>query len=288
MYKGVLLAALLMVTAQVFSCDEEGHTGFLPENDLYIPVNAEFGTDMTEVKFNAIIDRIDSVYSKIVKEQGGTLKWNRNWTDGTVNASAQRFLSTWTVNMYGGLARHPLVTDDAFALVVCHELGHHLGGAPKIGGFMSKWASNEGQSDYFATLKCFRKVYGSDDNIKIVSEMNVPAIVEDKCRDNFKDEKEVALCIRGAMGGKSLALLLGSLRNTTGIDFDTPDQNVVDTTDNAHPAAQCRLDTYFAGAICDKSANEDVSNKDFSKGVCSRKNGYVDGVRPLCWYKPQN
>src|SRR5690606_38077295 len=118
MYKSVFLIALLLGTMQVFACDENGKSGFLPENDLNIPVNAEFGNDMTEAKFNAIIDRIDAVYAPIVKEKGGKLKWNRDWKNGTVNASAQRFFSSWKVNMYGGMARHSLVTDDAFALVV--------------------------------------------------------------------------------------------------------------------------------------------------------------------------
>jgi hypothetical protein len=36
--------------------------------------------------------------------------------------------------MFGGLARHELVTDDGFMMVVCHETGHHLGGAPRYNG----------------------------------------------------------------------------------------------------------------------------------------------------------
>ena len=50
--------------------------------------------------FNEIIDRVDAIYAPIVKKRGGTLSWARNWSDGTVNASAQRFFWTYKVNMY--------------------------------------------------------------------------------------------------------------------------------------------------------------------------------------------
>ena len=33
--------------------------------------------------------------------------------------------------MFGGLAGHETITTDAFALVACHELGHHIGGAQR-------------------------------------------------------------------------------------------------------------------------------------------------------------
>jgi hypothetical protein len=289
MFKKVslLLATSFLFVGSSQSCDIDGNTGFLPENDLYVGVDSKFRTDMTEARFNEIIDRVDKHYRPIVKDLGGKLKWNRKWTDGTVNASAQRMFKTYTVNMYGGLARHELVTDDAFAMVVCHEMGHHLAGAPKVGGFMMKWASNEGQSDYFASLKCFRRAFQDDNNVEIVNKMTIPALVEAKCEASYTDSNDQALCKRIAMGGKSLAELLGSLRGTANIKFDTPDQGVVSTTNNKHPAAQCRLDTYFQGALCDKRISDELSNKDPKAGTCNRDEGYTDGVRPLCWYKPK-
>ena len=289
MFKNILLVvslALILTTINVFACDENGKSGFMPENDLNISVDAKNANTMTEERFNEIIDKVDKYYAPIVNSLGGKLSWARNWNDGTVNASAQRQGKTYKVNMYGGLARHELVTDDGFALVVCHELGHHLGGAPKIGSFMSKWASNEGQSDYFATLKCFRRVFESENNLNVVSQMNVPAEVTKSCEANFTLANDVALCERSAMGGLSLANLLGSLRGTTNVDFNTPDTSTVARTNNAHPAAQCRLDTYFQGAICELNYTDDLDNKDPNKGTCNRVANQKDGLRPLCWYAP--
>lgn len=281
----ILLFGFLFSIAPSFSCDMAGTTGFLPENDMRIGVDDKMRNTMTEERFNEIIDKVDKHYNPIVEAKGGNLKWSRNWSNSKVNASAQRFFWSWKVSMYGGLARHPLVTDDAFAMVVCHELGHHLGGVPGPEGFLS-WASNEGQSDYFASLKCFRRVFESEDNEAIVAEMDVPQLVKEKCSANYSLDSDVALCIRSSMAGKSLAMLLGDLRGNSDVNFHTPDPKVVSKTNNAHPAAQCRMDTMFQGAICDRRLSDEVSDEDALAGTCNRSQGDVDGVRPLCWYKP--
>ena len=258
-----------------------GNTGFMPENDMQIAVGDKSANDMTEAKFNAIIDKVEKVYKKVVKDKKAILKIKRKWKNNTVNASAQQMWKYWIVNMYGGLARHPDVSADGFAMVVCHELGHHLGGAPKYSG----WASNEGQADYFGSMKCFRRVYENDDNVAIISKMEVDQEATDKCNTSFTNEAEVALCIRASMAGKSLAKLLGRGR---AVNFKTPDTSVVDQTNNKHPAGQCRLDTYFQGALCTKEWSREVDPKDPTKGVCNRSENYKLGVRPLCWYKPSD
>lgn len=191
----------------------------------------------------------------------------------------------YQVNMYGGLARHPDVTNDGFALVVCHELGHHLGGAPKK-LIPNSWASNEGQADYFATLKCFRRVYGQDNNAEIVSKMDIDPLVTEKCNQVWSNSSDIALCKRSAMAGKSLAKLL-SRRSDKTPEFDTPDPSVVKLTYSGHPAGQCRLDTYFHGALCDQPFTKKLSRRDPLIGTCNRATNDIVGIRPLCWYRPK-
>lgn len=289
MKKGIIatiaLSALSM-TSSTFACDRLGHTGFAPENNLRIAVDDKATNGMTQERFNQIIDRVEKVYIPVAKTKGGNYKVIRNWTDETVNAYATENGSDWQVQMFGGLARHPLVTDDGFMLVVCHETGHHLGGAPKKGGFGSKWASNEGQADYFGAMKCMRRVIDHDDNAGIVANMKVDADAKTKCEMIFHNDNEIALCERIAMAGKSLAMLLGELGGNSKVAFNTPDKSVVTKTYDAHPEAQCRLDTYFSGSLCDKSWNIDVDNKKAEVGVCIKSDGHTEGIRPLCWYKP--
>lgn len=263
-----------------------GKSGFMPENKLKITRFAKDTNGMTEQTFLSIISRVEKVYSPIVTTKGGQLKMINDWNDGTVNAFADRQGSVWQVHMFGGLARHQLTTNDGFMLVVCHELGHHMGGAPKYTDVGNDWASDEGEADYWGALKCMRRVLESDDNAKIVSKMKIDQAATKKCQMLYHTENEVALCQRIAMAGKSLGSLLGSLGGEAQVDFQTPDKSIVKKTFHNHPHAQCRLDTYFSGTLCDVSLDLDVDNKDPKVGVCLKRDGHVDGPRPLCWYKP--
>jgi hypothetical protein len=281
-----ILSAVVALSLSVpasYACDIHGKSGFAPENNLRISVWDKATNGMTEQRFLAIVKSVSDIYAPIVKSKGGSLSMNNKWTDDTVNASAQRMGSTWVVNMYGGLARHPLTTDDGFALVVCHELGHHIGGAPRKG---ISWAANEGQADYFGSMKCLRRVLEKEDNIAAISKMTVDVEATKQCEMVYKNADEVALCQRIAMAGKSLGSLLGELGGKTIVHFDTPEKSIVTKTNDNHPAAQCRLDTYFQAILCDKSYDQDVDNKDPIIGTCIARDGYKVGVRPLCWYKP--
>lgn len=290
----------LSLAGTALACSINGTGGFLPENDMKIPVGTKgIKGGITEAQFKTAIDKVETLYAPIVSSLGGTLIIERKWTDATVNAYASQSGKTWKVAMFGGLARHKAITEDGMSLVVCHELGHHIGGAPKKGGSgsgggwwgggsASSWASNEGQSDYFATLKCLRKVFNNDNNAEVVAAMTVPQALTDSCKKTMKSDKEdTALCIRTAMAGKSVADLFSDLGKLPEAKFDTPDAKVVKSTDDNHPKAQCRLDTYFQGSLCEVSMNEDVSTTDEVKGTCHPKLGSKIGTRPLCWFKPK-
>ncbi|MBA2405553.1 MAG: hypothetical protein H0V66_12325 [Bdellovibrionales bacterium] len=240
---------------------------------------------LTQEQFNAVIEKIETIYLPIATQMGGKLAIARKWDDGTVNANASRSGKTWKVNMYGGLARHATVTEDGFALVLCHELGHQLGGAPKVGNFMNKWAANEGQSDYFAALKCLRKAFLNDDNGSIVSALNAPETLVAGCTKNHANTDDKNICIRTGMAGVSVANLFAALRNSAPAKFETPDTSIVNSTNDAHPAYQCRLDTFFQGSLCGVGMNEDVSQKEEVQGTCHATLGHTIGLRPTCWFK---
>lgn len=282
-----ILGLALVSSVSAFACDIDGKSGFAPENDMYISSSVKSINGIDEAEFNAVMDEVEAIYRPIITANGDTMVINRKWDDGTVNASAQRSGKKVILNMYGGLARHNLITRDGFAIVMCHELGHHLGGAPKIGGFFNKWASNEGQSDYWGSMKCFRKYMELDNNQEIVATMTIPESITNKCLDSFANAEDHAMCIRGSMAGISLASLLGGLQtvDSSVISVDTPDQSTVKKTNDRHPAAQCRLDTYYAGSLCIADHYTDTDDKDANKNVCSRKAGDITGIRPLCWYK---
>lgn len=281
------------VSLNARACDLRGHSGFMPENNLRIPVGEEIFGGITEAEFNKVMDKMEFLFSPVVKKTGKRLVIERRWKDPTVNAFAhQNVKGVDTIVMYGGMARHSEITMDSMALVACHELGHHLAGAPrkvqgKEGNYL--WASNEGQADYWGAMKCLRHYFENEDNIAAVMNLNisVPADVVKKCEFVYKRADSIATCEREAMAGLSLGRLLNSIQEDgRSIDFTTPDRYVVVRTLDSHPNSQCRLDTYYQGALCDHDFSESISMTDPNIGVCSLRNGDRIGNRPLCWFKP--
>ena len=282
--KSLFLVLTILISFYSHACING--KGYLPENNLRIPVGAKNIGGVTQTDFNDVIDKVIEVYKPIVKSKGGNLKVNRLWDDGTVNAKAYRQGSNYMVDMFGGLARHQSMTKDGFALVACHEVGHHIGGAPVYSGAGMTWASTEGQSDYFAVTKCLRKIMEDDQNEDIIANMNVDPTARDKCDDQFSNANESALCQRISMAGFASSSLFAAMNNSTLPRFDSPDPAVVSKTYESHPKYQCRLDTYFQGASCTVDHTTDVDQRDPNIGACNRPDGFDEGLRPLCWYKP--
>ena len=259
--------------------------GFLPPNDLSIPVGSLEDKGITKEQFDAVMDQAEALYAPVIAARGGALKLNRLWENPTVNASAQRLGDTYILNMYGGLARHETITQDGMALVVCHELGHHLGGAPKYRSM--GWASNEGQSDYFANLKCLHRIFGGAGARNFTRLAGDETTARESCARSYVKPADVELCARASMAGTSVTTLFRVLRRETKIPrFDTPDPAVVLQTQDSHPGTQCRLDTYFSGSLCPRPAEDPLDERNPAVGTCTRASGFTVGLRPLCWYKP--
>lgn len=276
----------LFFSLSALACTEPGK-GFLPANSMKFPVNYKFA-GLTREQYDQAIDKVLKVYGPIVKKWDAELIMDRKWEDETVNAGTFRDEDGkhWHINLYGGFARHPLITQDGYALVICHELGHHIGGAPKkIFSQGVIWSSAEGQADYFATLKCLRKVFAKDDNIEIVRNLDIPDTIRTECKKSFSKEAEAALCLRTSMAGLSVARVNADGRQVPPPELDLTDPNTVSTTNSAHPEPQCRLNTYYQGSICPLPSTWSVSQTDEVKATCHQKNGFDRGLRPSCWYK---
>ena len=202
--------------------------------------------------------------------------------------------------MFGGLARRPEVTPDGFALVLCHELGHHLGGYVMASDSDMDWASNEGQSDYFATEACAKEIWKNDLEENAKHRALVLPFAKSLCDKNYQQQIERDLCYRSSNAGLSLASLLATLRNSELPKFETPSRDVVQKTIDEHPEAQCRLDTYMAGAVCTVPFERSIiPGKGLAQGgasleaemfagqsSCMARDGWVSAQRPRCWFKP--
>jgi hypothetical protein len=269
---------------------------FLPPNNLHLQKKSKNArSNVSKEQFELAIAKATDLYKDVVESHDGQLSIVNNWDDETVNASASQFFGFWVVNMYGGLARRPEVTPDGFVLVLCHELGHHLGGYT----FVSSWGANEGQADYFATHSCAKEFWGSEEEINATFRESIAAAPKAICDGVYTTEKEQNLCYRTLTASKSLADLLAALHEVT-VEFETPDESTVEATNHSHPAAQCRLDTYAAGAVCTQNFDKGIipgkgesagqNNRDAEleseKYTCTLHAQNTTGVRPSCWFKP--
>ena len=281
------LAAVALLSLLAVAPKPAPRDSFLPANNLKHRLGTAEAGGITEAQFNAVMDRMQALYGPVVAEHGATLQINRLWTDDTVNASAEQNGGTWVLNMYGGLARDKAITQDGMALVACHEMGHHLGGAPKYGG--TDWAANEGEADYFANSKCLHLFFGDSATANFTHPKSVSddaALAKAACAKSYKSSKDRALCERSAAAGQSVTALFTELGGDAPSHFDTTDPAVVAQTNDEHPASQCRLDTYFQASLCNKDYHIAMSNTDPAVGACVLSQGYTSGMRPFCWYKP--
>ena len=269
-----------------FKNDEEK---IVPEHKIMIPANSPQANDITEKEFDEILNWFLAKTVSKVKNLGGELVIEKDWDESIANASARRDENKWVIRVLGGMARHPLITKDAFILILCHELAHHMGGAPKKRDLFSvSWSSIEGQADYWASAKCFPELFEKDDNFKEISKQFIPPLVKTKCEKNHLDQKKSALCIRNALAGLSVAKFYNRAENENRpVQFETPDKSIVKKTNQNHPAPQCRLDTHFQGALCTVDWRIPHDQTDVYQGFCNHQDGHEEGARPQCWFKEE-
>ena len=201
MIKGILILAILIAfVGGARAHSEHQSAGFVEENQLSIPVGDKAAGGITEAQFNRVIDRVSELHRDEVTDAGGELMVERKWSDGTVNAYAKQKNGKWILAMFGGLARHPDITEDGFALVVCHELGHPIGGAPKKikSNTPLYWASNEGQSDQYGLQRCLRKYFNSYSNGQSYFGRKFEQQTR-LCRKSWSNSEDIKVCIRGLL-----------------------------------------------------------------------------------------
>jgi len=256
-------------------------------------------SNINEATFNSIADSVVNQFRPYADLHHANLTVEKLWTDPTVNAYADQDSSgnTWTVHMFGGLARRSEITPDGFALVVCHELGHHFGGFAYYSD--TDWAASEGQADYFATEACARLIWGDSASENAKHRNTVPKVAKTRCDQVWNSQSDRDLCYRVADAGASLAKLLAVPDGNSVPKFDTPDSHVVKETYVDHPEAQCRLDTYLSGGLCKAQFDLRIipgrsnvegetslsAEKESALYSCTTSGGYTEGLRPACWYK---
>lgn len=229
--------------------------------------------------FDSALDKVEEMYKYFLMPAGVKFVIDRRYGTSGSN-TVGREGDEWSIILHEKTFQNKKYeTYETVLVVACHEIGHHLGETAYYSGAYS-WAAAEGQADYYVTTKCLRKVFEDEDNEKWVKEypLKISKTLVSKCRRQWKREKDVSTCIRSSLSAYQRVVSVYGMAK-----FETPDKRKVTETKISHPQSQCRLDTFFQGALCLTDHNDDFSKENNSIGACTVKNSRL-GSRPRCWY----
>lgn len=211
---------------------------------FYLPVGSANVSSVSEQDYLALVADFQSRYMKaVIDKTGMPLIIPNEWASPYFAAYAIKKDSYLQISLWGGMARAPGFTKAVLAAVLCHELGHILGGAPLQTIPGSEWASIEGQSDFFAAQVCLPEYFRRHPELIPLATIE-PQIMQ-MCGDNVD-------CERTAQAGWNLVNLFQkySYREFTPVRLDLREKPAAELILNTYPSDQCRLDTYIEGARC--------------------------------------
>lgn len=136
-----------------------------------------------------------------------------------------------TVKLFGGMIRTPEMTEDILAAILCHELGHILGGEPYQDVPFAEWASVEGQSDFFAASVCLPAYF------RQLQPSATPA--------ELRSRIELA-----GLGFMQLSQKYATMDQTPVSLTNSAPEVAIELNRHSYPSDQCRLDTFKSGAAC--------------------------------------
>ncbi|HAZ08586.1 MAG TPA: hypothetical protein DCZ01_08725 [Elusimicrobia bacterium] len=283
-----LTAGLMMVLLDISA----GALPLFPASSEIPAPKPSFHGRFTRDTVDDYIGRINDLYKEEVAKRKAVLVFHNFWNSDINNSYAWQAVGTnpmeYHVKIEGGYSRHPAMTEEALVHGICHEVGHHLGGAPLKTSQnrleLGIRVSVEGQADYFASMICFKRVFA--DHARDLSQeesARIPEALKQSCRRVYGSGNQFKLCLMTISAG-----LISVEASTEGTSqpppkLDRNDTLVVDQTIENEPSRQCRLDTVVAGALCNKE--EKLFFEDPTQGVCGSLEGEQTGQRPHCWFK---
>jgi hypothetical protein len=195
----IVLIFLLLTTGSQAAC--------LPDSG---PSSNKILVDVRDIE-NAASDFEGSVRS--ILPSGHELIVRLEPNSPRTNAEISKTGNELSLVVWGGMIGHPEMDRGTFLLLLCHELGHALGGPPLKS--RTGWSSTEGQADYFSGGGCFH-LFEPDEHIFLQSALRLTKIYAEVTREGTP---ELNRC----------------------------DDAQVLRTNYGYPGVQCRLDTLISG-----------------------------------------
>jgi len=188
-----------------------------------LPPEAASNSEIQVVDFYTIPVKIISLFQNELVGTGYPLKLDAKWESPYFGAGVNLYENQFTIMILGGMARIDEMTKKAYAAIVCHELGHILGGTPYQTIPDAEWSSTEGQSDFFAASVCLPRYFKS----LLANHIEIESLVEEA-------------------GFEMMTALKYFDRKQELIRHLEYKKTVPATLINAYPDLQCRYETFRA------------------------------------------
>lgn len=235
----------------------------LKNSSYMLGADAVTNSEVKETEFGALARDIHKLYYPRAKKEGKEIVLFLDWSTPYFSAWATHPDDKYQINFWGGFARIPGMLTETWEFVVCHEIGHILGGKPRIDIKDSRWASAEGQSDHFAVNKCLPFYYKTYNKTDFDSRKSLPFELSN-CLEAYEQNIEQNICMKILRAGRGFIDVLGYLSlDTHNADYRTPAPPTIELLNKGYPSSQCRLDIFVQGSLC-------------LKRECERSS---------CWYK---
>ncbi len=174
------------------------------------------------VQFYTTPAQIQQLFQTELAQLPYPLVLNAEWESPLFGAGVSLFENNFRLMILGGTTRVKGLTPDAYAAIVCHELGHVIGGSPFQTIQFAEWSSAEGQSDFFAANVCLPRYFRSLNE----AEDKIPARIE---AAGFKMFQSFSQVIKEGDGF---------------IRFNADTTKTPATLINTYPSLQCRYENF--------------------------------------------
>ena len=218
---------------------------------------------VNEIDFHHLSSSLIRIYSKQIQELSGNLKITLKdaHNENPNSYASKRENGVWEVTIISSLLQLEQIGPASLGMILCHEIGHFLGGHPYVIGRQltaavraraPKKMSAEGQADYFASQFCFKELVHTLPGLLYETHFYpIDTVTENNCQDDT--------CIKSIHTSYETTLVYQELMRHFDVHesfFGNLDSPPTDRTLNyvgEYPTLECRFETFVSGLTCDET-----------------------------------
>lgn len=229
---------------------------------------------------------LEGTYAEQIRSLGGHLKFTLKEMKASPNAfAAKRADGTWEVTVIESLLTLEEQTKSTLGIILCHELGHFLGGEPYVVGIQltpavrsraPKKMSCEGQADYFATSECIKTLARKLPDLFSDNKGLLNPLMAQECDQNFENKEDKNRCRETVIASHQTVLVYQKMLREMNVPesfFGRTNNDQSDRVLNSvgeYPSLDCRYETFINGTLC--------------SGLSENECHDAKWARPACWF----